>query len=84
MPYESYQWIGAGRVQLAQVGPTDFEVRYTRKDWNVPRDEAAFIRTFRELFFDDANLTFVELEAFPTSATGKFLASVVEWDGKTS
>jgi phenylacetate-coenzyme A ligase PaaK-like adenylate-forming protein len=84
MPYEIYQWIGAARVQLAQVGPTNFEVRYTRRDWNMPRNEPAFIKAFRELFFDDANLTFVEMEDIPMSPSGKFLAAIVEWDGKSS
>jgi phenylacetate-CoA ligase len=80
LPFESYQLIGAGQVQVAQVGPTDYQVRYTPRNWNVPRDEAAFIKTFRELYFDDANLTFVELaEILPTPA-GKFMANVVEWD----
>ena len=72
--------IGAGLVQIAQVGPTNYEVRYTRRDWNVPRDEAGFVRRFREFYFEDADLTFVEMAETPLSSSGKFLSNIVLWN----
>ncbi|MEP7241816.1 MAG: hypothetical protein ABI697_13100, partial [Devosia sp.] len=76
---ECRELIGAGQIQIAQVGPTNFEVRYTPRNWGVPRDEAKFAEKFRETIFEDASVTLVELPEIPLSAAGKFLASVIEW-----
>lgn len=76
---ECRELIGAGQVQIAQVGPTDYEVRYTPRDWGVPRDEEKFARKFREIIFEDSSVTLVEMKEIPLSPAGKFLASVVEW-----
>ncbi len=78
---ECRELIGAGVVQIAQVGPTHFEVRYTPRDWGVPRDEARFAEKFRALLFEDSEVKLVEMPEIPLSPTGKFLASVVEWPG---
>lgn len=76
-----YEMIGAGLVQIAQVGPRQFEVRYVPHNWGVPRNEAAFAQAFRELVFEDSEVTLVELPEMPASRAGKFRASVIEWDG---
>ncbi len=76
---ECRELIGAGQVQIAQVGPTNFEVRYTPRNWGVPRDEAKFAQKFREVLFEDSSVTLVEMREIPLSPAGKFLASVIEW-----
>lgn len=82
LPRAGYEMIGAGLAQIAQVGPRQFEVRYVRHDWGVPRDEAGFAALFRELVFEDSEVRLVELSEAPMSRAGKFLAAVVEWDEK--
>ena len=76
---ECRELIGAGQIQVAQVGRTKFEVRYAPRNWGVARDEARFVQKFREIFFEEASVTLVEMKDIPLSPTGKFLASVVEW-----
>ena len=80
LPFESYALIGAGRIQVAQVGPTDFEVRYTPRNWNVTRDEDTFVRMFRDLYYKDAKVTFVCTTDLPVSPAGKFMSNVLEWE----
>jgi len=76
---ECRELIGAGQLQVAQVGRAEFEVRYVRRDWGVARDEAKFTQRFREIFFPEASVTLVEMDDIPLTAAGKFLTSVVEW-----
>lgn len=78
---ENRQLIGAGQVQVAQIGRTAFEVRYVRRDWGVARDEAAFLEKFHEEYFPSASVRLVEVDNIPLSAAGKLLERVVEWDG---
>jgi len=77
---ECYELIGAGQAQIAQVGPTEFEIRYTPRDWGGARDETKFAKTFREIMFEDSNVTLIEMPEIPLSPAGKFLPSVVEWN----
>jgi phenylacetate-CoA ligase len=51
--------IGAGQWQIAQVGPTNFEVRYVARHWGVPRDEDGFIENFRNVYFSDASVRLI-------------------------
>lgn len=76
---ECRELIGAGQIQVAQVGRTSFEVRYAPRDWGVARDEAKFVEKFREIFFPEASVTLVEMKEVPLTPAGKFLGSVVEW-----
>jgi len=79
IPQDCRVLIGAGQLQVAQVGRTEFEVRYAPRDWGVPRDETKFVERFREIFFPEANVALVEMAEIPLSPAGKFLSSVVEW-----
>ena len=80
LPESCWKMIGAGQLQIAQVGPTNYEIRYTPHNWGDPRDEAGFVRVFREIFFEDSQVRFVELPEVPLTPSGKFRATVVEWD----
>ncbi|MDR3470406.1 MAG: hypothetical protein P4M09_01730 [Devosia sp.] len=82
LPFEAYKLIGAGLVQVAQVGPIDYEIRYTPRSWGSLRDEGAFLEMFRELYFEDAQLSFVEMAELPVSPAGKFTSNVVEWGAR--
>jgi len=79
LPFEAYKLIGASLVQVAQVGPIDFEIRYTPRNWGSRRDEGAFLEVFRALYFEDSQLRFVEMAELPVSAAGKFMSNVVDW-----
>ena len=57
--------IGAGEMQIAQVGPRQFEIRYVARDWGVPPDEARFSKKFREVLFEELEITLVPLATIP-------------------
>jgi phenylacetate-CoA ligase len=65
--------------QVAQIGPTQFEVRYVPIDPNDPGDEAALAARIRELYFDDAEVSFRRMESIPAAASGKPREYVNEW-----
>lgn len=65
--------------QIAQTGPSAYEVRYVPRDWEHHGDEAAFTQDFREVYFEDAAVSFRRLREIPLTAAGKFLEYVAEW-----
>ncbi len=79
MPIEGRQLLGAGRWQVRQVGPTDFEVDYVRHDWSTAPDHDAFRTLFRTVFFDDATVTLREVEDLQLGATGKYREYENRW-----
>ena len=79
MPLELKKLIGAGLLQLAQVGPNDYEVRYVRHDWGLPHDEPGFMDRFRALYFSDATVRLLPVPDIPVTAAGKFIEYVNEW-----
>jgi phenylacetate-CoA ligase len=66
--------------QVAQVGPTDFEIRYIPRDGARPADEAEFTRIFHRQFFEDSRLHFLRVAEIPLSAGGKHLEYVNEFE----
>ena len=85
MPIEGRKLLGAGRWQVRQVGPTDFEVDYIRHDWGTAPDLAAFTALFRTVFFDDATVTVREVQDLQLGPTGKYREYENRWhrDGAT-
>lgn len=79
MPIEGRQLLGAGRWQVRQVGPTDFEIDYVRHDWGTAPDLDAFRALFRTVFFDDAEVTVREVEDLQLGATGKYREYENRW-----
>jgi phenylacetate-CoA ligase len=79
LPLDVKKLIGAGQLQLAQVGPNDYEVRYVRYDWGQPMDEEGFLNAFHELYFMDSTVRLVEVPEIPLTAAGKFIEYVNEW-----
>ncbi len=69
--------------QIAQTGPTQFEVRYVPIDAAVPGNEAALAARMREMYFDDAEVTFRRVDAIPAGDRGKALEYVSEWEPPT-
>jgi phenylacetate-CoA ligase len=65
--------------QVAQTGPTSFEVRYVPLDPEVPGDEAALAARIRELYFPDAQVTFRRVDEIPVEDFGKPREYVNEW-----
>jgi phenylacetate-CoA ligase len=65
--------------QVAQVGPNDYEVRYVPRAPDSTSDDAGFIREFRNVFFEDADITLVRTSSIPATAAGKHLEYVNEW-----
>lgn len=70
--------LSARMWQLAQVGPTEFEIRYVPISASSVGDEAAVAHAFRYHMFDDANVSFRRLDAIPLTAAGKYLEYVFE------
>jgi phenylacetate-CoA ligase len=66
--------------QVAQVGPTEFEIRYVPKDVARPADEEEFARIFHRQFFEDSRLRFVRVAEIPLSPGGKHLEYVNEFE----
>lgn len=79
MPLEARKLLGAGRWQVRQVGPKDFEVDYVIHDWGTPPDLPAFEAMFRFVFFDDAAVTVRQVEDMQFGKTGKYLEYVNQW-----
>lgn len=65
--------------QIAQTGPTAFEVRYIPLDPDVDGDEAAIAELLRRLYFEDAEVSFVRLGELPLLPNGKPAEYVNEW-----
>ncbi|HEY8596575.1 MAG TPA: AMP-binding protein [Devosiaceae bacterium] len=84
LPLEARKLLGAGQWQEVQVGPTHFRINYVSRDWGTPRDEAAFMKIFRDVFFDGATVELVEVEEMPLSENGKYLERVVAWKAPDS
>jgi phenylacetate-CoA ligase len=66
--------------QVAQTGPTQFEVRYVPIDRTDPGDEAAVAARIRELYFEDAEVSFRQLDSIPVRESGKPREYVNEWE----
>lgn len=65
--------------QIAQTGPTDFEVRYVPLDPAIDGDEAGITRILKQQYFDDAEIRFVKLGELPLLPTGKPAEYLNEW-----
>ena len=64
--------------QIAQIGPLDFEIRYVPISPEVGADETAFTSLFREIYFDDANVTFRRVTSIAPEKSGKYAEYVYE------
>lgn len=71
--------LGAGQWQVAKVGPDRFEVRFVRRDWGIARDEAEFVRIFKETFYPQADVKLIEIDHIPLNKNGKFMEKIIEW-----
>jgi phenylacetate-CoA ligase len=69
-----YQW------QVAQTGPTQFEVRYQAEDIQ-PAQPAKFTEEFRKLIFEDAQIEFKQVPGFGVPGRKKRMEYVNEWSG---
>jgi len=65
--------------QIAQVGPTRFEVRYVPVDPDVPGDEEGLTTKIRESYFEDAEVSYVRLRGLIPGPGGKPVEYINEW-----
>lgn len=72
--------LGVNRWQIAQTGPTQFEVRYLADEEVSTEGETCFIETFHRELFDDAEIRFHRVDALPLNAAGKFIEYRREYD----
>lgn len=79
MPIEARQLLGAGRWQVRQVGPIEFEVDYVRHDWGTAPDLDAFRAMFRTVFFDDAVVSVQAVDDLTLNANGKYREYENRW-----
>lgn len=66
--------------QIAQTGPTRFEVRYVPVDPAAGADEAALAERIRQMYFDSAEVEFRRVDSISTTAAGKLREYVNEWE----
>lgn len=75
--------LAAAVWQVAQIGPTRFEVRYVPLDPAVPGDEAGLAAKMREIYFEDAEIQFQRVDRIEPLPNGKPLEYVNEWMPET-
>jgi len=83
LPKEARDAIGASYLQVAQVGPVSFEVRYVPTDWQAQPDVGTAEAVFREIYFADAEVRFVAMAEIPASPAGKHIEYINEWLSRT-
>jgi hypothetical protein len=66
-------------LQLAQIGPSTFEVRYQPLDGGGLADEAAAAEAIRSSLWSDSEIVFLR-RAMSPGATDKMIDFVNEWD----
>jgi phenylacetate-CoA ligase len=71
--------LGCEEWQIAQTGPTHFEVRYVPIDPAVPGDEQALLVRMRESYFEDIDVKFLRVDALSKGPGGKLVEYVNEW-----
>lgn len=74
--------LGSSYWQIAQVGPLSFEVRYVPVDWQHAPDLVTVEASFRQVFFEDAEVRFLRMSEIPLTAAGKHLEYVNEWNSR--
>lgn len=67
-------------MQIAQTGPTQFEVRYVPIGPDAAADEVGFAARLREVLFEDARVSFLRIDRIPLGAGGKPHEYVNEWE----
>jgi phenylacetate-CoA ligase len=78
MPNDGRVALNCSFWQIAQVGPLDFEIRYVPQSPEARADEEAFTSLFREIYFEDANVTFRRVASISPSKSGKYAEYVYE------
>ena len=73
--------VGPFPWQIAQVGPTQFEVRYEAGEGVQPAEPAKFAGKFREMIFEDAVIEFKRVPGFAVQGGKKRMEYVNEWSG---
>jgi phenylacetate-CoA ligase len=73
--------VGPFPWQIAQVGPTQFEVRYEAEEGVQPAEPAKFAEKFREMIFEDAVIEFKRVPGFAVQGGKKRIEYVNEWSG---
>jgi phenylacetate-CoA ligase len=73
MPHTARLSLDCEMWQIAQIGPTEFEVRYVPRNWGTLGDEQAFVDSFREVYFEDASVRFVRTKHIQPAPSGKII-----------
>jgi phenylacetate-CoA ligase len=79
LPPDTHDVLGSLYYQVAQTGPTTFEVRYVPADWEQAGDEQTVGVTLREMTFEDSQVRFVRLRDMPSGRSGKLIEYINEW-----
>jgi phenylacetate-CoA ligase len=72
--------LGALMWQIAQVGPTNFEIRYVPEPPGSPGDEAAAAQAIRDTYFAEASVEFRQVTEIRLTSTGKYIEYINEWN----
>jgi len=79
LPDRYREGLGALAWQIAQVGPTNFEIRYVPEDLEFVGNEAAAAQAIRDVYFVDASVSFRRVSEIPLRPGGKYVEYVNEW-----
>jgi phenylacetate-CoA ligase len=80
LPYDTPERLQSVCLQVAQVGPNDYEVRYQPIDWSRFGDEQAVADSLRTLLWDDIDVRFVRTRSLAMSLPDKLIELVNEFD----
>lgn len=79
LPMEGRHALCCEYMQVAQIGPNIYQVRYTPDGTGRSPDELQFKDIFRRTYFEDAEVELLRVERMPLTPVGKLVEYVNEW-----
>lgn len=81
LPAAPIEGLNASAFQIAQIGPTEIEVRYVPLSSDSVADEETLAAAIHAEMHPDLKVTFKRLDAFPTALRRKHIEYVSEFSG---
>jgi phenylacetate-CoA ligase len=82
LPLAAKRALRSAMVQVAQTGPTVFEMRYVPEGPTAWPDEVRVTEIFRQEYFDDAEIHFVRMDRIPPGPSGKIVLYANEYQDR--
>ncbi|MBI4921425.1 MAG: hypothetical protein HY834_06720 [Devosia nanyangense] len=81
LPDDTPETLQSVHLQVAQVGPNAYELRYQPIDWTRFGDENTVADHLRDLLWDDIEIRFVRRRDLALARADKLIEFVNEWSG---